>query len=131
VAVTAALAGCGDDSTMTAAGNDLAAVADLAVPVDLAALSCDSILACRHACGANLVCQQACANSGTTAAKTLYQALVGCLADSCSGVDGGTHACASPTDSSAGCLSCLASSFDAASGSAAACHTEFLACTGG
>ena len=128
-----AVAGCGDDSTMTpgGGGNDLAAVGDLAVPLDLAQLSCNSILACRHACGANLVCQQGCADAGTTGAKALYQTLVGCLAEHCSDVDGGTKMCTRPTDSSSACLGCLSTTFDAANGTSAACHAEYAACSGG
>lgn len=130
-AALAAAGGCGDDTTMTAAGTDLAAVADLSVPVDLAQLSCDNILVCRRACGQNHVCQQTCRQEGTTAARASYDALLGCLAEHCADVDGGTKACSSATDASAGCLTCLATSFDAAIGTGAACHTEYATCAGG
>lgn len=126
----AALVGCGDDTTSSAT-HDLATVSDMAVPLDMTPLSCASILSCQAGCGQNLVCQAACRDSGTTAAKGLYDAFAGCVALSCSADDGGSAACSSATDTSAGCQACLLNTATQAPTTTAACHAEYAACAGG
>ncbi len=126
--VALACAGCGDDTTAGAA--DLAAASDLAVPLDLARLRCADILACRSGCGDNRACQEACRLGGSAAARPLYEALLGCVAEHCTAADGGTAACAGPTDASGACLACLSTSFAQAGGAGAACHPEYAACAG-
>ena len=122
-----AIAGCGDDTT-SASTQDLATVSDLSVPLDMTLLSCASILSCQAGCGQNLLCQAACRDSGTTAAKGLYDAFAGCVALSCSSADGGSGACNSPTDTRAACQSCLTNTATQAPSTTAACHAEYVAC---
>ena len=81
-------------------------------------------------CGQNLVCRAGCRDSGTTAAKGLYDAFAGCVALSCSTVDGGSGACTGPTDSRATCQSCLTNLATQAPNPAASCHAEYVACAG-
>lgn len=133
LAIVAALTviGCGDDTTSNNATEDLATVSDMAVPLDMTPLSCASILSCQAGCGQNLVCQAACRDSGTTAAKGLYDAFAGCVGLSCSSADGGSGACNSPTDPRAGCQACLLNTATQAPTTTAACHAEYAACAGG
>ncbi|HEX6839078.1 MAG TPA: hypothetical protein VF334_21010 [Polyangia bacterium] len=119
--------GCGDDTT-SSSSQDLATVSDMAVPLDMTALSCNSILSCQAGCGQNLVCQAACRDSGTTGAKGLYDAFSGCVALSCSSADGGSGACNGPTDTRAACQACLTNTATQAPSTTAACHAEYVAC---
>jgi hypothetical protein len=127
--LAAAVAGCGDDSTSTTAG-DLAAVADLAVPADLSTLSCASVLACIAGCGQNLVCHGSCRDQGSTMAKSGYDAFAGCVAATCAPGDGSVGSCTSATDMSAKCLTCLSNAAAAALNAGNICHTAYAACAG-
>lgn len=126
VAAATLVVGCGDDTTSST--QDLATVADMSVPLDMTALGCNDILSCQAGCGQNLVCQSACRDSGTTAAKGLYDAFAGCVALSCSSADGGSGACMSATDTRAACQTCLTNTATQAPSTAAACHAEYVAC---
>src|SRR5277367_47235 len=101
------LSGCGDDTT-TSTTQDLAtAGSDMSAAADLASLSCANILACIAGCGQNTVCQLACTQEGTTAARATFNGLASCVAETCGPTDGGSDRCTGPTDSSPTCLTCL------------------------
>jgi len=122
-----AFVGCGDDTTAAAA--DLAAAADFsAVQPDLSVLGCGRVLACVAGCGQNLVCQSQCRDAGSTAAKGAYDAFTGCVALTCSSVDGGTAACTSATDTRPACQTCLSNTSTQAPNAGAPCHSEYAAC---
>jgi len=122
-----ALAGCGDDSSAPMA-TDMAVVADLSVSADLMTLTCANVLSCVVGCGQNLVCQNGCRQSGSTAAKGLFDAYGACLVLTCSPVDGGVQSCTSPTDNSSTCRTCLANAGVQSMTTGGACHTEYSAC---
>lgn len=122
------LAGCGDDTSAGAA--DLAASADLSVSPDLTILGCGRVLACVAGCGQNLVCQSVCRDAGSTAAKSAYDAFVGCVALTCSSADGGTAACSSASDTRPACQTCLTNSATQAANVGAPCYSEYAACAG-
>jgi hypothetical protein len=122
-------AGCGDDTT-SATTQDLATGADMGVPADLKQLSCANVLACIAGCGQNLACAAACTQDGTTAARATFNAFAGCVAATCGPVDGGSDACTSPTDSSAGCQTCLSNTSANALNARAPCNAEYAACAG-
>lgn len=126
----AALAGgCGDDSTSSTMNGDLSAGGDdLAVPADMTQLSCSGILSCIAGCGQNLACQGDCRDSGTTMAKSGYDALAGCTAATCAPGDAGTGACTSATDMRASCLTCLANAAAAAINPGNVCFTQYTTC---
>jgi hypothetical protein len=123
------VAGCGDDTT-SATMQDLATTADMSVAADMKMLTCANILACIAGCGENLVCQLACTQNGTTAARSTFNAFGSCVAQSCGPGDGGSDGCTGPTDSSAGCQTCLSTTAANALNSGAPCNTEYLACAG-
>jgi len=123
----AAIIGCGDDTTSPTT-HDLATVSDLSVPLDMSSLSCANILACRAGCGQNLVCQAACHDSGTAAAKSADDAFVACLVLACAPVDGGTKSCTSATDSSPACITCLANTATQAMSPGGPCYSEYSTC---
>ena len=119
-------AGCGDDTTGATA--DLAAVGDLAVSSDMLQLSCAEVLSCVHNCGQNEACRQGCIDAATADGKSRFDAFDGCVVQSCSGVDGGSGSCDSPTDHSIGCTTCLQSVADDATTTGRACHAEYADC---
>jgi hypothetical protein len=129
VAAVALMGGCGDDTT-SLAGGDLAAAADLAVPADLAQLSCANILACVAGCGQNLVCQAGCRDAGTTTSKGVYDVLAGCTAETCAPGDAGSGACQNATDTHTACLTCLANAAAHAVDPTSGCHTQYVTCAG-
>lgn len=121
-----AMVGCGDDTTSST--QDLATVSDLSVPLDMSSLSCANIVSCQAGCGQNLVCQIACRDSGTMAAKATYDSFAACLVLTCAPVDGGTKSCTSATDNSAACRACLANASVQAMTAGGACSSEYGAC---
>lgn len=121
------VAGCGDDDT-TLITLDMAAVGDLAVPLDLSQLGCAGVVSCVANCGQNQACRQGCIDVATTDAKARFSAFDGCVAQSCSGLDGGSGSCAGPTDPSVGCSICLQRVATDAAAVGRACHDEYADC---
>ena len=142
-----AAAGCGDDNEnldastldltvpgaadMTAAASDMRATTVDMVATDgagdgAAALrNCIGIVSCLTACGTNTSCQDACIASGTPASQAAFQTLIMCAYSVCIvPPDGGTAACASTMDRSAGCAACLNTA-----GLSQPCMTQFTSCS--
>jgi len=118
---TFTVAGCGDDSSS----------ADMSVGPDLSASgsNCLQVVTCVQACPAatQVTCAMGCAAKGTTKAQGQYTALISCAYGVCTQAnDGGTAACASATDTSASCVSCLATAAQSAT-----CSAQLNACLGG
>jgi hypothetical protein len=124
----AGAAGCGDDATTGMMTPDMAAVGDMSVPLDMLQLSCAGVVRCIAECGENTVCRQSCIDAATADGRGKFNAFDGCVAQSCSGLDGGTASCASPTDSSIACTNCLEMTAIGATTSGQACHAEYADC---
>jgi len=104
VLIGAGVVGCGDDTTSGTA--DLATGPDLhAAGGDMAKMNCKMLLACVSACTSQ-TCAGQCVAGASTTAVTKAGALAQCLVGTCGTVDGGSGACTSTSDTSAGCQAC-------------------------
>jgi hypothetical protein len=114
--------GCDDDTSMMVQP-------DMSIPPDLRVKTgpdhCLKVAMCVQACNGGQTCINACVSNGTSAAQMKYQALAMCGISGClSPPDGGgSPACSSAMDPSAGCVACAA-----AYGQSAACSTQLSAC---
>src|SRR4051794_38899070 len=114
--------GCDDDTTMMMSP-DLSVLPDLTMKVGTD--HCLAVAMCVQACNGVATCIGACVGNGTAAAQTKYQALAACGIGGCTSPPdgGGSPACSSANDTSAGCSACAA-----AYGQSAACSTQLNAC---
>lgn len=116
--------GCGDDTTKPANG-DMAVTLDMATAGgggDMTKLNCAQLLACAQACTSQ-ACVVTCGANATTDAQTKAVALSACVYGACGPLDGGTNACTSPADTSAGCRACQGGAIQGA------CMAKYAACT--
>jgi hypothetical protein len=107
--------GCGDDS------GDV----DMTV-IDMSAsgTTCSVIATCILGAGGDVPTIMACVAKGSTKAQGLYTALQTCGITHCTmATDAGAAKCSSPTDPSAGCVSCAT-----AAAQSAVCSTQLGAC---
>ena len=95
--------GCGDDTT--SGGVDMTVGPDMHVATDMAKMNCKMLLACAGACTSQ-TCVATCAAASSSTAVQKATVLAACINGKCGTVDGGTGACTSPGDTSAGCQSC-------------------------
>jgi hypothetical protein len=109
--------GCGDDTTTSTM--DMATAHDLAVavPHDMATLTCAQVFSCTTNCVTSTnaaACAAACVSEGTTAAQGLFQTLETCIVQTCETDAGIDFGCA-----------------QTAVGNGGACSTQFAACEAG
>jgi hypothetical protein len=99
-----AASGCGDDTTSGSA--DMTMTADLHAPAgDMAKLNCGQLLTCVGACTSQ-TCAGQCVAGASATAVTKAGTLAKCINGVCGPVDGGSGACPTPGDTSAGCMTC-------------------------
>ncbi len=120
VLLVGVVSGCGDDTTTMTA--DMTVGADMHAPAgDMAKMNCGQLLTCVQGC-TDQTCLGTCAAGASTAAATKAGALGVCIAGACGMVDGGTGACTSTADTSAGCVACEQGAV------IGACNTQYAAC---
>jgi hypothetical protein len=116
--------GC-DDDTGTGTVHDMAVpiVNDLSVKVGTK--NCLAVATCVQACNGTASCIANCIGMGTLAAQTKFQALSACGIGVCTAPfdAGGSPACSSAMDTSAGCVTCITNATQSN-----ACGAQFQAC---
>jgi hypothetical protein len=114
--------GCDDDTTVMM-------MPDMSIPPDLTLKTgpdhCLKVAMCVQACNGGATCIGGCVSNGTAVAQMKYQALAMCGISGCLAAPdgGGSPACSSATDPSAGCAACAA-----AYGQSNACSSQLSAC---
>ena len=122
VLIGAGVVGCGDDTT-SGGSADMTMGADLHVAGgDMAKMNCGQLLTCVGACTSQ-TCAGTCIAGASSTAVTKAGALAQCINGVCGTGDGGSGACPTPTDTSAGCKAC-----ENAAVATGPCGTAYAAC---